>query len=183
MNDPPDELSEHPDLADTSAAMRATWRAEQDAATRDAVEDWAHRQTLVDRLRAHMHRGDDLTVTVAGHRLVGTVEEVGPDLLAIRASSGRVDVHLTPTIPLRFEVSTRATEGGHRGSDAAGGRFRTALIAREQDGSVTLGTIDERDGINGVLVGGADHVLLRRADGRELVVPTRDVAWISPSRR
>ena len=100
MNDLPDDLSEHPDLGDTSAAMRATWRAEQDAATRDAVEDWAHRQTLVDRLRAHMHRGDDLTVTIGGHRVVGHGrggrDRSGRDA---HARPGRVDVHLTPTIP------------------------------------------------------------------------------------
>ena len=95
-----------------------TWRAEQDAATRDAAEDWAHRQTLEDRLRAHMHRGDEITVTIGGHRVVGTVEEVGTDLLALRSSSGRVDVHLTPTIPFFFEVATHAHQGGHRGSDA-----------------------------------------------------------------
>ena len=183
MNDPPDELSEHPDLGDTSAAMRATWRAEQDAATRDAVEDWSHRQTLVDRLRAHMHRGDEITVTIGGHRVVGTIEEIGIDLLALRSSAGRVDVHLTSTIPFYFEVATHAHQGGHRGSDAAGGRFRNALIARERDASVTLGTAHEHDGVNGVITVGADHVLLQRADGRELVVPTSAVAWISPARR
>ena len=63
-----DDLSQHPDLAATSAAMRAAWREEQEAATRDAAEDWHHRQTLVDRLRAHMHRGDGVTVTVLGRR-------------------------------------------------------------------------------------------------------------------
>ena len=182
MNEP-DGLSEHPDLGDTSAAIRATWRAEQDAATRDAAEDWAHRQTLEDRLRAHMHRGDEITVTIGGHRVVGTVEEVGTDLLALRSSSGRVDVHLTPTIPFFFEVATHAHQGGHRGSDAAGGRFRNALVAHERDASVTLGTAHEHDGVNGAIVVGADHVMLHRADGRELVVPTSAVAWISPARR
>jgi hypothetical protein len=177
MSDPPDGLPEHPDLADTSAAMRAEWRAEQEAATRDAVEDWALRQTLEDRLRAHMHRGDDVAITVVGHRIAGTAEEVGPDLLALRTQAGRVDVHLTATIPFWFEVATRATEGGHRGSDAAGGRFRAALMMRGTDARVALGTRDHPDGIDGSLVVGADHVVLTRA-GSEIVVPIADVAWV-----
>ncbi len=95
--------------------MRAAWRAEQDAATRDATEDWQHRQTLVDRLRAHMHRGDGLTVTVLGRRLVGFVEEVGDDVLALRTVSGRIDVHLAPSIAFEYAVTAPAREGGHRG--------------------------------------------------------------------
>ena len=83
------EALSHPDLVATGAAMREAWRAEQEAAARDARESWTHRQTVTDRLRAHMHRGDTLTVTVAGHRLIGTVEEVGDDLLALRTPSGR----------------------------------------------------------------------------------------------
>jgi hypothetical protein len=174
----PDELSEHPDLADTGAAMRAEWRAEQDAATRDASTDWTHRQTLADRLRAHMHRGDRLTVVVAGLRISGVPEEIGSDLLAIRTPIGRVDIHLAAAVPLRIEVTERAAGGGHRGSEAAGGRFRHALIVREQDPRVRLGTSQDSDGVEGRLEVSADHVVLVNAAGVEIIVRIDDVAWV-----
>jgi hypothetical protein len=125
-----------------------------------------------------MHRGDEIAITVAGHRVAGTPEEVGPDLLAVRTPAGRVEVHQTATIPFWFEVAMRATEGGHRGSDAAGGRFRAALMMRGADARVTLGTRDHPDGIDGSLVVGADHVVLTRTGGLEVVVPIVDVAWV-----
>ena len=180
--DDPDGLAQHPDLAAAGAAMRAAWREDQEAATRDAAEDWAHRQTLSDRLRAHMHRGDVLAVTVAGTHFVGLVEEVGGDLLAVRTPTGRVDIHLAPTVPLLVEVATRAIEGGHRGTDAAGGRFIQALRARERDPRATVGTVHDPTGVDGHLVVGADHVVIGRASAGELVVPLAGVAWVAPCR-
>ncbi len=157
--------------------MRAEWRAEQEAATRDAAEDWQHRRTLTDRLREFMHRGDGLQVTVVGRRLTGFVEEVGDDLLALQTTSGRVDVHLAPTITVEIVVTAPAREGGHRGSDVAGGSFRQALIGREPAPSVLVGTVQDPDGRKGTLLVGADHVELATGDGR-LVVPLPAVAWI-----
>ena len=154
-----DDLSHHPDLATTSAAMRAAWREEQEAATREAAEDWQHRQTMVDRLRAHMHRGDGLTVTVLGRRLIGFVEEVSEDEYALTAP---------------------AREGGHRGTDAVGGSFRAALLVREHDARVLLGTAAEPDGRAGVLRVGGDHVVLTTPD-TEVVVPITSVGWVCPA--
>jgi hypothetical protein len=176
-----ESLSHHPDLASTGAAMREAWRAEQEAAARDARESWTHRQTVTDRLRAHMHRGDTLTVTVAGHRLTGTVDEVGNDLLALRTASGRVDVHLAPTIWLQIDVAAAARTGGHRGSNAAGGRFRHALVGRERDPRVRVGTLAEPGGVDGTVEVGADHVVVTTASGRTVIVPMAAVAWVSPA--
>jgi hypothetical protein len=172
-----DDLSEHPDLAATGAAMRAAWREEQEAATRDAAEDWQHRQTLADRLRAHMHRGDGLTVTVLGRRLVGFVEEVGEDVLALRTASGRIDVHVAPSIAFEYAVTSPAREGGHRGTDAVGGSFRAALLVREQDARALLGTIADPDGRAGHLRVGGDHVVLTTPD-TELAVPFTSIGWV-----
>ena len=160
--------------------MRATWREEQEAATREAAEDWQHRQTLIDRLRAHMHRGDGVTVTVLGRRLVGFVEEVGDDVLALRTASGRIDVHLAPSIAFEYAVTSPAREGGHRGSDAVGGSFRAALLVREQDVLVLLGTAADPDGRAGRLSVGADHVVLTTPD-TELAVPLASVGWVCPA--
>jgi hypothetical protein len=175
-----DELSQHPDLASTGASMRAAWREEQEASTRDAHRDWEHRLTLVDRLRAHMHRGDALRATVAGHHLAGTVEEVGPDLLALRTASGRVDVQLAPTVALWFEAVDAGATGGHRGADVAGGRFRHALTMREDD-RIRLGTLDAPDGVDGTITVGADHVVLH-TDGAARVYAWSTIAWISAAR-
>jgi hypothetical protein len=160
--------------------MRAEWREEQEAATRDAAEDWVHRQTIEDRLRAHMHRGDTLAMVVAGQRFVGEAEEVGATLVALRTAAGRVDIHLAPSVPFRFSVARRATVGGHRGSDVAGGRFRAALLARERDARVRIGTLHDPDGVAGSVVVSADHVLVTGPEHDETVIPITDVAWIAP---
>jgi hypothetical protein len=174
---PPDDLERHPDLTATGASMRAVWREEQEAATRDAAEAWQHRETLDDRLRAHMHRGDRLTATVLRRRFTGIVEEVGRDLVALQTASGRVDIHLTTSVSIEFAVSARAREGGHRGSNAAGGSFRQALVGRERDGNILLGSGDFPDGRRGEVRVGADHVRLLTPDA-EVIVPLSAVGWV-----
>lgn len=179
-----DPLAAHPDLAAAAAALREEWRAEQEAATRDAHESLRHRLTLADRLREHMHRGDRLAVVVCGvQRFVGTVVEVGADLVAVRSPfAGRIDVHLAAGVPFAYEVFERGG-GGHRGDGAAGGRFHHALVRREQDAEVTLGTVHDPAGVDARLVVGADHVVLVARAGAETVVPISQVAWVSARRR
>jgi hypothetical protein len=174
----------HPDLAAAGAAMRAAWRADQEAAARDAHEAHRRRLTLTDRLHLHLHRGDRLAVVVCGtQRFTGTLAEVGPDLIALRTPyGGRVDVQRAPSVPLWFEVVERAPAGGHRGDGAAGGRFHHALARREQDAAVTLGTLHAPDGIDGALAVGADHVVLVAPGGAETVVPIDQVAWVRARR-
>jgi hypothetical protein len=180
--EPTEDLA-HPDLAATGAAMREEWRAEQEAATRDAAEDWQHRRTLRDRLVEHMHRGDRLAVSVVGQRFAGTPEEVGDDLLALRTLFGRVDIHLAPSIALWYEVYERASQGGSRGSDIAGGQFRRALELRErEDSSMSVGTVFDPDGVDGRLTVGADHVGIVGPGGLETIVPVAQVAWITARR-
>ena len=148
---------------------------------------WAHRQTLQDRLRAHMHRGDRIAVTVAGQRVAGVPEEVGADLLAVRTPFGRVDIHLTSD----DSVLVRARrDGTARAATAApmppAERFRDALLAREQDAaSRRSGRSPNADGIDGTLVVGADHVRDRRSTGEETIVPiaARRRGWRRPRRR
>jgi hypothetical protein len=173
-----DDLSEHPDLAEAGAAMRAEWRAEQDLASRDASADWTHRQTLVDRLRAHMHHGDRVTVVVGELRMSGEPDEIGQDLLALRTPIGRVDIHLGARVPFRVEIAERATGGGHRGSDAAGGSFRQALMVRERDPRVRVGAGQDPDGVEGRLTVGVDHVVLVDAARVETILRIDDVVWI-----
>jgi hypothetical protein len=183
MTEQTDGMEAHPDLAATGASMREEWRSEQEAATKDAAEAWAHRQTLQDRFRAHMHRGDRIALTIGGQRIAGIPDEVGDDLLAVRNLGGRIDIHLAATAPFWYELHEKASEGGHRGSDAAAGRFMNALLAREQEDLVTVGTVFDPDGIDGKLVVGADHVAIVARGGKETVVPLSQVTWIAPTRQ
>lgn len=163
--------------------MREEWRAEQEAATRDAAADWQHRRTLADLLTEHMHRGDRLAFHVAGWRVTGVPEEIGFDLLALRTLFGRVDIHLSPGVPMRFEVFEKATEGGARGVDVAGGSFRRALELREGAGDATIGTVFDPDGTDGTLRVGADFVTVVARMGAETTVPISYVSWVSARRQ
>src|SRR5689334_6042846 len=104
----------NPDARAVDAAVKSEWRAEQEAATADALDGWRHDRTLRDIALEVVHRSDRLSVTLPHAHFLGTVEAVGDDLLAIRAVSGRVDVHLHPSLPLMLQVGERAREGGSR---------------------------------------------------------------------
>jgi hypothetical protein len=177
-----DGLPAHPDLAGAGGAMREEWRAEQEAATADAAEQWRHRRTLADRFTEHMHSGDRIAITIAGQRFTGIPEETGPDLVALRTISGRVDVHVAPGIPLSYEVYERSASSGGRGNANAGGRFRNALLHHEHGTEVTVGTLIQPDGIDGRLEVGVDHVKVTARAGAETVVTLDTITWVSPRR-
>jgi hypothetical protein len=167
----------HPDLAGVGAEMRAEWRAETEAATDDAVAQWRHSRTLSDWLDARMHAGDRITVMIGDRRFTGLVEETGADLIALRAFSGRVDIHLAGGLPLAIEMHEHATSGGARARTRR--NFRDAIIAR--DGcEVTVGTLHEREGIDGTMYVAADFVSVVTSLGVETVIPAKYVSWVSP---
>jgi hypothetical protein len=181
MSDESDALA-HPDLGPVGAAMRAEWRAEQDAAARDAAEHWQQRRTLHDRLVEHQHRGDRIAVTVAGHRVAGVPEMVGADVLALRTCAGVVDVHLCDTVPMWFEVLETATAAGIAPGRSEA-RFRDRLLGRSTSADLTTGTVFDPDGLDGRLVVGADHVVIVAAAGAQAVVPLAHVAWVGARSR
>jgi hypothetical protein len=168
----------HPDLAGVAGEMRATWRAEQDAAAADAVAHWRHMRTLADWLRDRMHAGDLIGAGVREQRFVGRVEEVGPDLVALRGTFGRVEIHVDAAIPVAFELVDHATRGGTR---SPGPRtFRDALVARDAQPDVTVATALHPSGLRGTLLVGRDFVSVVEASGVETVVPIAQVAWVTP---
>ena len=159
--------------------MRAEWRAETEAATADAVEQQRRRRTLADWLTERAHAGDRIAVAVGAQRIAGLVEETGPDLIALRAVYGRVDVHLTPGSPLYIELVDHPDSGGRRTTSSKS--FYDALLAR--DGTeVTLGTMHEPEGIEGTLTVGADFVSVAAKLGAETVVPIRYLLWVTARR-
>ena len=174
------EYSDHPDLTGVAGAMRAEWRAEQEAATADAAAQWRHGRGLPDWLCERMHAGDRIAVTVAEQSFVGLLEEVGDDLLALRCAFGRVEIHVCAGIPISFELVEHATQGGTRAASRRG--FRDALLARDAQAGVRVGTLQQPDGIDGTLLVSRDFVTIATATGGETVVPLAHVAWVTPVR-
>ncbi|MDQ1460313.1 MAG: hypothetical protein QOI08_1797 [Actinomycetota bacterium] len=172
--------ADHPDLTGIAGEMRAQWRAEQESAAADAAAQWRHTRSLTDWLRARMHAGDRIAVTVASQFFVGLVDEVGDDLLALRCGFGRVEIQLSVVIPIAIEFVEHATEGGRR---APGGRtFHATLVARDTQRDVSVGTMLQPEGVDGTLLVGRDFVSVVNRANVETVVPVAHVAWVTVAR-
>ncbi len=107
----------------------------------------------------------------------GLVEEVGPDLLALRGASGRVEIHVSGGIPIEIAVVEHATEGGMRAVRSR--ELRDALLARDEQVDVIVGTLQQPEGIAGTLRLSRDFVAVLGADGAETIVPLSQVAWVA----
>jgi hypothetical protein len=180
MNANPDDVSSHPDLGQLGARMRSSWAQEQNDATDDAAEQFRRNQSLRDWLTAAMHAGDRIAVTVVDQRFTGTVEEIGEDLLALRALFGRVDVRLAPGIPLQIEVEDHPTKGGQRGRTDVS--FAAALAMRDPDADTSIGTVYHPQGLDGLMSAGSDFVVSRAKAGAVTVLPMSQIAWVSDRR-
>jgi hypothetical protein len=180
MNANPNDLSSHPDLGPLGARMRSAWAQEQDDATADAQEQFQRHQSFRDWLTAAMHAGDRLACTVVDQRFTGTVEEVGEDLLALRALFGRIDIHLAPGIPLQIEVEDHPKSGGQRGR--TDGSFVAALAARDPEADTSIGTTYHPQGLDGLMTAGSDFVISRAKAGAVTVLPMTQIAWVSDRR-
>jgi hypothetical protein len=180
MNAKPDDLSSHPDLGPLGARMRSSWAQEQDDATADAREQFQRHQSLADWLVAAMHAGDRIAVTVADQRFAGTVEEIGDDLLGLRALFGRIDIHLAPGIPLQIEVEDHPRSGGQRGR--TDGSFAAALAGRDPEADTSIGTVYHPQGLDGLVTAGTDFVISRAKAGAVTVLPMDQIAWVSDRR-
>jgi hypothetical protein len=176
----PKDGNDHPDLSGIAGEMRAEWRAEQDAAAADAAAQWRHSRSLSDWLLDRMHAGDRIAATVGTRAFVGLVDEVGADLLALRCASGRVELHVCAAVPISFELVEHATKGGTRGAARRG--FRDALLARDAQAGVSIGTVQQPDGIDGTMLVGRDYVTVIAAGGRETIIPIVHVVWVAPAR-
>jgi len=175
-----DDLSAHPDLAGVGASMRSEWAAEQEDASRDAKDQFNRHQSLRDWLIATMHAGDRVAVTIVEQRFTGLVEEVGDDLLGMRAIFGRVDLHLAPGIPMHIEVVDHPASGGSRGR--TDGSFATAVGLRDPTADMSVGTPFHPEGLDGLITAGRDFVIVTARAGAVTVIPLDQVAWVSARR-
>lgn len=170
----------HPDLAGVGAEMRAEWRDEQEAATADAAAQWRHSRTLADWFAERMHSGDRIAISIGDQRFTGLVDEIGTDFVGLRAVHGRVDIHLVGGLALEIELVDHPTSGGHRGH--TGRTFHDALIERDGQTDLTVGSISDLEGHDGTLFVGADFVSVVAKLGRETVLPLQYVVWVSRRR-
>jgi hypothetical protein len=175
-----DDGVDHPDLGNVGAEMRAEWRAETESATDDAAAQWRHSRRLEDWLTERMHAGDRVAVAVLNQRFSGHIEEVGEDLIGVRAVFGRIDVHHAPGIPLFVEMEQHATAGGERNDTRRS--FHQALAARDGRDDLSVGTVHEPDGLDGTLYVGQNFLSVVTRMGAETVVPLASVAWVAPRR-
>jgi hypothetical protein len=176
----PTDGNDHPDLTGVAGEMRAEWRAEQEAVIADAAAQWRHGRSLTDWLCERMHAGDRIVVTVAAQPFMGLVEEVGDDLLVLRCAFGRVEIQVGAGIPISFELVEHASKGGTRAASRRG--FRDALVARDTQAGVSVGTVQRPDGIDGTLLVGGDFVTVVARTGAESIVPIAHVAWVTAAR-
>ena len=171
---------DHPDLTPVASDMRADWRAETEAATEDALAQWRHSRTLHDWLIERLHAGDRIAVTIADQRFAGFVEEIGEDLISLRAVFGRVDLHLAHGLALSIEIIDHATSGGERVDTHR--TFRDVLLERDGNPDVSIGTIHDLEGLDGTVYVGADFISVVAKLGAETVVPMRYVVWAAARR-
>jgi hypothetical protein len=180
MNAYPDDLSSHPDLGPIGARMRSTWAQEQDDATADAREQFQRHQSFRDWLTAAMHAGDRLAITVVDQRFTGTVEEIGDDLIGLRAMFGRVDIHLISGIPLQIDLEDHPKSGGMRGNTDVS--FASALAARDPQADTSIGTVYHPQGLDGIMTAGTDFVISKAKAGAVTVLPMSQIAWVANRR-
>jgi hypothetical protein len=174
------DYSDHPDLSGIAGEMRAEWRAEQESATADAAAQLRHGRGLTDWLRDRMHAGDRVAAFLTAQSFVGVVEEVGDDLVALRGPFGRVEIHVCDAVPISFELVEHPTSGGAR--SVVRRTFRDALLPRDEQPRVRVGTVLEPGGIEGALSVARDFVSVVSAAGIETIIPIAHVSWVVPLR-
>jgi hypothetical protein len=164
-------------LGDAAAAARAEWRADEEAWTRAAAEQWRHNRTMRDVLRDSMHRGDRLELVLPSITFAGAVAAVGDDVVVLDAIDGLIDVNVAAQMPFLVRVLERAHTGGTRGMPVT--TLRARALELETDGSeVRVGCSTLPSVLEGRVQVGRDHLGVVDRDGGEIVVPFGVVAWI-----
>jgi hypothetical protein len=164
-------------LGDAAAAARADWRADEEAWTRAAVEQWRHRQTLRDIVRDAMHRGDRLAFMLPTVTFTGCVAAVGDDVVVLDTIDGDIDVNVAEHVPLVVRVDERAHVAGTRGGHVTTLRVRALELETERC-EVRIGVCGTALVFEGHVHVGRDHLVVAETDGGDVVVPFAAVAWM-----
>jgi hypothetical protein len=161
-------------------AKRSTWADAPANRAQDPQALGQRRQSFREWLIEAMHAGDRIAVTILYQRFTGTVEEVGEDVLGLRAIFGRVDLHLVAGIPLHIELVDHPTSGGHHGQTDR--LFGALLAARDPNADTTVGTVIHPDGLDGQVSVGSDFLITKARAGAVTVIPFAQVAWVCDRR-
>jgi hypothetical protein len=167
------------ELRARAAAVRAEWRADEDAWTRAAYEQFEHGRTLVDVARDCMHRGDRVALAVGDATFTGVVTSVGPDTARVQVGADPgdvVDVHLGAAVGVVLRVDAHPRHGGTRGTGDVG--FRARALEREDDAEVHVGIATPPLVLTGRLRVGRDHVRIVSVDGTTTHAALAAVSWI-----
>jgi hypothetical protein len=165
-------------LGDAGAAARAEWRADEEAWTRTAVEQWRHNRTMRDVLRDAMHRGDRLAFVLPAITFVGSATGVGDDVAVLDTIDGPVDINVSDQSLLVVRVLERAHAGGTRGASVTTLRAR-ALELETETCDVRIGCCGAPTVLEGRVQVGRDHLVVsEREGGNDLVVALAAVAWM-----
>ncbi len=170
--------------------MREMWRRDQESLTDEAEVSWRHRRRLDDLLAVHMHSGDVLAVSVAGRTFTGRVVAVGPDLVALATSDGRVDIR-TASEPgprasaTRTPLMIRLVRPGDAEEGLAGPTDPSSFDARLLEleaayGDLVVGSDALSEELVGVVSLGADHATVER-HGDVAVLARTAIAYVRPS--
>jgi hypothetical protein len=175
-----DDPLERAGLTDAAASVRAEWRADEEEWTRAAFDRWQHERSLLDVVRACMHRGDTVALHLAHATFTGLVCAVGDDLVGLALPDGRIDVRAGDGTAIVVRVLEDARAGGTRGADAT--TFRARLLELETgEQAVEVGCTAGSEVVIGRLQVGRDHVVVRDGDGSVTVVALAAVAWVRPA--
>jgi len=165
-------------LGDAAAAARAEWRADEEAWTRAAVEQWRHNRTMRDVIRDAMHRGDRLAFVLPAVTFAGCVTSVGDDVVVLDTIDGPVDLNVGEHAALVVRVLERAHAGGTRGAPVTTLRAR-ALELETEACDVRIGCHGTPAVFDGRVQVGRDHlVVTERAGGGDVVLGLTAVAWM-----
>ena len=157
--------------------MRVEYRAEQEDVIRDAAELFRHRRTLHDVLCDHAMRGDVLALTTGSHRLIGSVQAVGDDVVTLAIDGTGTDVVIDATRALSLEV-VRTTLDSRQSRPRQRTSLRARLLEREMVGSpIELATVVDERIVRGFVHVGADHVAVTN-DQRAVTVSFPAIAWV-----
>ena len=150
----------------------------REGAGRDVREEAAEDETLTelqrhrsrdlsDATREAMHRGDRVTIRVAGTTFGDPIESIGADYLTMATPESVVDVHL-PRAVLTIE---RRPHGGRTGKPAAW-TFKARLAEHEQTRRPVELILDTGDRVRGVIhVVATDHLVIAAGETGARLVP------------
>lgn len=122
---------------------------------------------LADAAREAMHRGDRVTVQVAGTAFTDPIEYVGGDYLTMATPESVVDVLLA-----RATLFIEPRQRGGRSGKPAAWTFRARLAEHEQSGIPVELILDTGNRIRGTIhVVGHDHLVVAESESGSRLVP------------